>query len=65
MGQAEVKERNLSKTRKMYDVVLRHNTGCAEPTEQIIAKFIARGDAYMWAMSIRNRWSFDYQLIIG
>jgi hypothetical protein len=65
MGKAEVKERNIGKTKKYYDVILRHNTGCNEPTETIIAKFTARGDAYMWALSIADRFTFDYQLVVA
>ena len=61
MGKAEVKDRTMNKSRAWYVVTLRqihHDTG------RELAKFKAKGDAYMWACEIASRWTLDYVLEI-
>jgi len=63
MGKAEVIEKT-GKAKKWHDVILRRVTGCNEPTEKVIAKFTAKGDAFAWAQGIADNFSYDWKLII-
>ena len=65
MGYANVIEKS-GKAKKWYDVVLRVNaTMATNSTDEVIAKFSARGDAYCWAMDVSKRFGDQFSLIVG
>jgi hypothetical protein len=64
MGYANVTER-CGKNKKWHDVILRHDaTMVNEATEEVIAKFTGKGDAYCWALEISKRFSDQNTLVI-